>query len=535
MGESNIIIFSKEDQLSIETENNVNGAKFLIYPERWMDQKEAEAFLIQTGIMDIITRSASSAIVMNPADEKCYTDADIDLFLHVLKEKIGPCSNLNVVGIQQGASFVLQKLHAYNWSFSGIFCYGADSALPPKYPVPAYFSQCTKETAEVYRKRNHTTEDKMQGSIRISFDPSCRFHDVAENTEEEDIVTAFHRAWKYVLSRFARIGNIERKDGNGTWYEKTNEEEREFQFFDSVDAIHNVKRFIHRKDLNGNRIDSLWYVYMNERCITGKEHSLPAVFLMHGNHNDPRTQWDTSGWANIASKEDVVLVCPEWQGHTYQGYTYDPMTSDTNYTPDSKFIRCVKEVLQDYPVIDPSRLYISGLSKGCRNTTNNAIVNTKYFAAAAGQSGPFLNDPEQLALLKKAVDKNSLEMPIIYFSGDKDEYLIQDFDVMGMTGALQIANLFQTMNHMPVTKVTDLKEEYSHLYGIPFDEFKEIENEGLCRMLSGTMRNKNGVELSFVRIKDWGHWNYPPDAQMMWDFMKKYRRDPLTGKLSIII
>ena len=28
-----------------------------------------------------------------------------------------------------------------------------------------------------------------------------------------------------------------------------------------------------------------------------------------------------SGWAQIASEEGVILICPEWQGHTYQGYT----------------------------------------------------------------------------------------------------------------------------------------------------------------------------------------------------------------------
>lgn len=532
--ETQILVFSKEDQLSIETENNVNGAKFLIYPDEAMDRRSAEKLIRESGIEEIITRSATAAFVMNPVNGKEYTDEDAERFMTFLKEQLGPCSNLKCIGIGKGASFINQKLNQYNWSFSGIMCYGGEKGEGAKYAVPAYISNAPASVSEQYRLRNHATVTGKEGSFLISEDPQSRFHIVVENTEQEDFVSAFHHAWEYVLCKFGRIGNIERKDGIGTWYIRTNDEEREFQFFDSVDAIRNVKRDIYVKDLNGNGINSLWYVYMNDHCASQKENTCPVVFLMHGNHNDPRTQWDTSGWANIASREDVILVCPEWQGHTYQGYDYDPMTQDVNYTPDSAFIDCVKDVLHTYPVIDRSRVYISGLSKGCRNTTTNSIVNTKYFAAGAGQSGPFLNNPEQLALLQKAADQNTeLEMPIIYFSGDKDEYLVQDFDTLSMTGALQIANLFQQMNHMPLTQLSSLSEDYSALYGIPFEEYKKVENEGLCEMIQGTMRNQNGVEISFCRIRDWGHWNYPPDAQMMWDFMKKYRRDPLTHKITI--
>lgn len=47
------------------------------------------------------------------------------------------------------------------------------------------------------------------------------------------------------------------------------------------------------------------------------------------------------------------------------------------------------------------------------------------------------------------------------------------------------------------------------------------------------MRNEAGVEIAMYRIKGWGHWNYTPDVDYMWDFMKKYSRDPETGMLTI--
>lgn len=536
-GEADAWVFSAADQLSIETDNNTNAAKFLVYVDQYTSKEEAQKMMDDMGITDIINKSASMAIVVNAIDENTgvYTEKDVDVYNDILKNKVGPTTNLNLVGIGKGATFINQYLAQYDWGVSGIMTYGGEAGEAPKYSVPVYVSNSDAEVAEAYKEINNATNVTSDGTMTTSVNPDSRFEIVVENSADEDVNTAFKNAWETVLSKFGRIGNITREPGVGTWYTKDNTVEREFMFFDSTDAIKNVERTIFTEDLDGDGIDSLWYVYMPEQSKNDAEETVPVVFLMHGNTNDPRTQWETSGWANIASEEGVIMVCPEWQGHTYQGYTYDPMTDDTNYTPDSAFITCVKDVLATYPQIDESRVYISGLSAGCRNTTNNALVNTKYFAAAAGQSGPFNNSADQLALLQQSVDANKAQydMPIIYFAGDKDEYLANDWDTLSMNGGLQNVQLFEQMNDMEVTQVEDLSEEFIDLYGIPFDTVEKIDNEGLCDILRGTMTNDKGVEIVVNRIYDWGHWNYQPDAQMMWEFMKKYSRNPETGVLSI--
>lgn len=536
-GEADAWVFSAADQLSIETDNNTNAAKFLVYVDKYTTKEEAQKMMDDMGITDIINKSASMAIVVNAKDTATgvYTEDDVTVYNDILKNKVGPTTNLNLVGIGNGATFINQYLAQYDWGVSGIMTYGGEAGNAPKYSVPVYVSNSDADVAEAYKDVNKATSVTTDGTMTTSVNPDSRFEIVVENSADEDVNTAFKNAWETVLSKFGRIGNITREPGVGTWYTKDNTVEREFMFFDSTDAIKNVERTVFTEDLDGDGINSLWYVYMPEQSKNAAEESVPVVFLMHGNTNDPRTQWETSGWANIASEEGVIMVCPEWQGHTYQGYTYDPMTDDTNYTPDSAFITCVKDVLATYPQIDESRVYISGLSAGCRNTTNNSLVNTKYFAAGAGQSGPFNNSAEQLALLQQAVDANKeqYDMPIIYFAGDKDEYLANDWDTLSMNGGLQNVQLFQEMNDMEVTQVEDLSEEFIDLYGIPFDTVEKIENEGLCDILRGTMKNDKGVEIVVNRIYDWGHWNYPADARMMWDFMKKYSRNPETGELTI--
>ena len=46
----------------------------------------------------------------------------------------------------------------------------------------------------------------------------------------------------------------------------------------------------------------------------------------------------------------------------------------------------------------------------------------------------------------------------------------------------------------------------------------------------GSIENAKGVEISMARIYGWGHWNYTPDAKLMWEFMSKYARDLETGE-----
>jgi hypothetical protein len=37
--------------------------------------------------------------------------------------------------------------------------------------------------------------------------------------------------------------------------------------------------------------------------------------------------------------------------------------------------------------------------------------------------------------------------------------------------------------------------------------------------------------VKIVAVVDYGHWNFIPGAQMMWDYFKMFSRDPKTRKL----
>lgn len=117
-------------------------------------------------------------------------------------------------------------------------------------------------------------------------------------------------------------------------------------------------------------------------------------------------------------------------------------------------------------------------------------------------------------------------------SADDDEYCKGAFDITENNGGLQVAQVYQELNNMKVTQLEDVKEEDAYLYGVPWTTRYTIEPtaESIAKIDVGSMENDKGVEISMARIYGWGHWNYYPDAKLMWQFMSKYARNLETGE-----
>jgi glyoxylase-like metal-dependent hydrolase (beta-lactamase superfamily II)/poly(3-hydroxybutyrate) depolymerase len=538
-------ILSKADTLDEYSENSNAAPYFFIFADGKVTDEEADALIKELGIDQIIEDHASAAVVISPTVGDTFSDVDLQVFFNLL-DTIGAYSiNTKVIGFGEGATFVNQTISQYDWMIAGILTYGGEAGDTAVYTVPAYVSNSDASVTEQYVTSNTAEKVSEDGTITTYVNADNRFEIVVSNSAQESKKEAFDNAWNTIFSSIARIGNIASEGEDvGTWYIKSPSVEREFEYFDSVDAITNMNRNVLIDDLGNEGQTYLWYEYIPDEALDAEDGTIPVVFLMHGNTNDPRMQYDTSGWATVASNENIILICPEWQGHTFGDVTYDAMTEDLNTTADSTFITLVKTILEKYPQIDASRVYISGLSAGCANTTTNALVNTKYFAAAAGSSGPFYigniaditgissEDITNRLETSLAANIDQYDIPIIYFTGDKDEYM--SWDELGESAGLKTLQYFQMLNNMEITTVDDLDENYLAVYGVPWTTYGEVENEGSLTIIGGSMTNDKGVTISMNRIYGWGHWNYPADAQLMWDFMKQYARDTQTGEIILL-
>ena len=527
-------VYSGSDKLSIDSINATAAPTFVVYPDGYLSDEEAEKYITDSGIKDIVDRSASKVYVARPSNGDTFTANDVAGF-EAIVGKISISCNFKLIGIGNGATFINQNLTSYMNFVSGLALINPEEGKEVNVSVPTYLVTDNQAVIDTYVKAN-SAEKVKDGYYE---NPESHYEIVAVNSHTEvSAVEATKDAWETVLEKFGRIGNYsEVYKETATWYSrplisdnKEADQTRKYQYFDSIDAIDNIERHVITQDLDNDGVNSLWYEYIPEQAKDAKAGSVPVVILFHGNTNDPRTQYDTSGWAQIASEEGVILICPEWQGHTYQGYTYDPMTDDLNATADSDVITMLKIIEEKYPQIDQSRIYISGLSAGSMNTTNAGLSDTKYFAAGAGHSGPFgVSDLNKAAA---AANKDQYDMPIIFFTGDGDEYCGSSFDTTASNGGLQVAQIYQEFNGMDVTKDEDVKKEDAYLYGVPWTTRYTIEPtaENIAKIDVGSIENDKGVEISMARIYGWGHWNYAPDAKLMWEFMSKYARNVETGE-----
>lgn len=531
---SEAYVYSGSDKLSINSINAAAAPTFVVYPDGNLTDEEAQKYIDESGIKDIVDRSASKVYVARPANGESFNEDDVKGFKAIVG-KVGVSSNFKLIGIGNGATFINQNLTGYMNFVSGLALINPEKGAEIKVSVPTYLVTDNQAVIDSYVKANSAKKVK-DGYYQ---NPESHYEIVVVNGKTKiSAIDATKDAWQTVLEKFGRIGNYsEVYKETATWYSRPlisgNEEAdqaRKYQYFDSIDAIDNIERHVITQDLDKDGTNSLWYEYIPEQAKDAKDGSVPVVILFHGNTNDPRTQYDTSGWAQVASEEGVILICPEWQGHTYQGYTYDPMTEDANETADSDVITMLKLVEKKYPQIDQSRIYISGLSAGSRNTTNAGLSDVKYFAAGAGHSGPFGASEQNKAAV--AANKDKYDMPIIFFTGDGDEYCKNAFDSTELNAGLQVAQLYQELNDMEVTQVNNINAKDAYLYGVPWTTRYTVEPtaENIAKIDVGAIENAKGVEISMARIYGWGHWNYTPDAKLMWEFMSKYARDLDTGE-----
>ncbi|CZQ85419.1 esterase phb depolymerase [Trichococcus palustris] len=116
----------------------------------------------------------------------------------------------------------------------------------------------------------------------------------------------------------------------------------------------------------------------------------------------------------------------------------------------------IEDLKEKYPQIDPSKIYITGLSAGGSKATLLGIKHPHVFAAVAAVSSP----------------------------------------------------------------------------GVALDD-QQWSTLGNKQMLSRTASNEKGVMMKLVAVKDLAHWNYKPEAALIWDFFKNYEQDTENGELIV--
>ena len=512
--------------LTLET-GHLNGFTpfYLVYPDKKVNESQALDLIKELGIDQQLKQFGISFGVVNPVGDTYNNDVDLKAF-QTMVDSLRTFANLKIIGIGNGATFVNQVIANNAGEVAGIVSINgkAGKAVANAAPVPAFIvGKNAANIAKAYiatNKAKLTAKEKQMQIYTNADEPLLRV--VVSNTTTQTLGEIFKDAWETLLNKNYRFNNYRH-----TWYEGQKHGQYgtyELEPFLNLDEL-KVKRNIVVNEDRFGQTKTLWYEYIPEGVMSAEKGSVPLVLLLHGNNNDPRTQADTSGWIQLAAKEKIFVAELEWQGKP----GYAAMGHDGIETT-------VMQLVQKYPQIDPSRIYTEGLSAGAMTSSALGVKKSHLFAAIGAMSGGLFPGGGVFggdAIYNEAVQKRGfVETAYVGVFGTDDAVIrypkANDWKGNSVINAWKV---YETMNGMDVVEDYDFSknEAFGQAVQNP-TTIKTNKGDGIT-MEIGYLNKGNVPLMKLVAVMHYGHWNFQPAAQVMWDHFKHFSRDVKTKKL----
>ncbi|MBO7418119.1 MAG: hypothetical protein J6U14_04205 [Bacteroidaceae bacterium] len=512
--------------LTLET-GHLNGFTpfYLVYPDKKLDESQSLDLIKELGIDQQLKQFGISFGVVNPVGETYNNDVDFKAYTTML-DSLRTFANLKIIGIGNGATFVNQTIANKGGEVAGIVSINgkAGKAAESAAPVPAFIvGKNAANVAKPYITNNKVKLTGKENQMQIytnADEPLVRV--VVSSATTQTLGEIFQDAWNTLLKKNYRFNNYRH-----TWYEGQKYGQFgtfELEPFLNLDELKVKRNIVVNEDRMGQN-KTLWYEYIPEGVMSAERGSVPLVLLLHGNNNDPRTQADTSGWIQLAAKEKFFVAELEWQGKP----GYAAMEHDGIETT-------VGMILQKYPQLDASRIYTEGLSAGAMTSSALGIKKSYLFAAIGAMSGGIFPGGGAFggnSLMDEATQKRGfVETAYVGVFGTDDAVIrypkANDWKGNSVVNAWKV---YETMNGMDVVDDYDFEKNVAFGQTVSNPEtIKTNKGEGIT-MEIGYLNKGNVPLMKLVAVMHYGHWNFQPAAEQMWNHFKHFSRDIKTKKL----
>jgi poly(3-hydroxybutyrate) depolymerase len=498
---------------------------YLIYADKQRTADESRQLVDALGMLPHLDEYKARAFVVGPVDNSGYGPGDLAAFQNLLRTHRS--SNLKIIGIGAGATFVNDVIARHAFAVAGILTYGGsvDKGLTSSMPVPAYVHAPDPAVGALYRAANGASAKVEESAAYTAYANPDAHHELQRvvvsklSDAKETLAQAFENAWKTVFKRNYRLYMTETESYSQGFDPNDHTEPWELEPYVMYEEL-GVRYEAVTEELPGLGL-SLRYEYVPRKALQAAPRSVPLVIMLHGNMNDPRIQGESSGWVEVAARQTIVLTSIEWQGRKAQDTTFAAIG-------EAGTMAILDRLLTKYPQIDPSRVYFTGLSAGAMNSFGYGINNARRIAAVAGHSAPF--GPPALLDASGQAKAAGLRLPMYAIAGTKDMYKplpVNDTPRSFYT----VIRAFAALDGIAVPDAPDLA--VSPLFGLKLDGPGWTELAGR-RAMVGTLSNRDGVMMKLVALDPYGHWNFKPAAEDMWAFLSRFRRDPATGALIVV-
>ncbi len=259
-----------------------------------------------------------------------------------------------------------------------------------------------------------------------------------------------------------------------------------------------------------------YQVYIPQNLDTSGEGDVPLVIMFHGGGETADIAMASTEYPILGKEYGFITIAVDQ--HYSEGTTLD----ETNIN------QFMEQIFEDYPCIDQSRVYLSGMSMGAIKTWTLALNAPEYFAAIAPFNGVLRDDATGSAAYGDELDFDlgDMVMPTFYTAGREStmpEMPNTDEDPNGYV-ARQLRCIFS------INGVTDdyvFDESVDNVWGIEADRTEsKTDSSGYYTMNFNYFADEAGHEYTvLVDIENMGHETHPFVAEEAWAFLSQFSRD----------
>lgn len=528
------------------------NTNLLVYTDQKFESKDAAMeYLKGLGVIDIIDKATGSVTLVTPigdtfgdADEYAYYQMQTAMYNSNSLEfrYYGGFSYRYVIGIDGGATFLNDYIASemdYVSRIAGMLLIGGSMNTTLRDVasfVPVFLVNAEDDVIGEYVKANEAEAYTRTQGVEIAYNQQFPLRKVVcKDVEDVDAKALIDEAYNDLFIKAMRIPCV--KQGlysAGTPFKGYGNDEAPYSLCErnaiidgkTADGIvvteHVEDRFADIPALTGEYLET-WYEFLPEEVLDGSapEHSVPLWLSNHGGGDDPIQFCDEIGLLALAGKERFAMVAPYYQS-MYAGF----FGGGDDPVPMCKALCAIVHYMLDtYPALDPSRVYVTGYSLGGGATFHAIMEEPGLFAAAIPMSAAgYEGNDEQKA------NYDTLELPILLTTSTYD--LGGAFNTAEMT----ISTAYQdTMNRfLAYDNMEPLEfnfDEYP-ISGIPGDIYTKKLLNGEHTNHTWFQCDENGVPMVGVSYTaNLIHALYPEFGKLAWDWAKHFSRNQETMEI----
>ena len=535
----------------------------LVFAEQHFDSKDAaKVYLENLGVIDLVNEATGSIILVTPANGKAFEQADqmnyYKLQTAIFAQKVnvtnadgstisfcdaeyfGGFGYNYVVGIDGGATFLNNYVSThldFVSRIAGMLLINGSIEAVRKVAahVPVYLVNASDDVIDKYKTANATDAFISNVDAIAYFNQALPLQKVVLAKKEKDIPSYIKDAYYGMFIKAMRIPVLKRGlYSAATPYQGYSMDQaplslckRNAIFNDGVtaDGIHLIRhvdeRFSDIVAFDKGEYLQTWFEYLPEEVLNGTapEHSVPLWLANHGGGDDPRLFVDEIGLLNQAGEERFAIVAPEAM---YINYVRIQGGMDEGILPQVLPL-LVKYMLETYPALDPSRVYMTGYSMGGGATLRGAAGGPTTFAAVIPMAPAiYMPTEEQIAQFE------TCDLPIMFLTSYNDAAGFSP-----MEGHINKDLQGQFNFYMGFNEMGAVEFDFDKYPICGFDA--DIER---MVTLNGEYGNytwfkcKDDVPMVGVTITEYlNHALYPEYGKLAWDFAKHYSRNQETNEI----